>query len=155
MHALSYAWQAAKALSDSAAYQRYARWIWQGAVAQVIEELKLHLPRADANSPDSASADPPDPIARAITYFTNHQHLMNYPEYRTQGLPLTSSHIESTIKQINIRIKGSEKFFRHDTGETLLQLRADSLCESQPLTTFWTNWLKKQTGANTYRTQAT
>ena len=36
---------------------------------------------------------------------------MNYPEYRRLGLPLTSSHIESTIKQIAARVKGSEKFW--------------------------------------------
>ena len=77
-----------------------------------------------------------------------------YPKYRQQGLPLTSSHIESTIKLINIRMKGSEKFFRHDTGETLLQLRADSLCDSRPLDTFWPRWLKTQTGSNTYRKQS-
>ncbi len=35
---------------------------------------------------------------------------MNYPEYRRQGLPITSSHIESTIKRINRRMKGTDKF---------------------------------------------
>jgi hypothetical protein len=80
---------------------------------------------------------------------------MNYPEYRQQGLPLTSSHIESPIKLINIRMKGSEKFFRQDTGETLLQLRADSLCKSCPLDKFWPRWRQNQNGVNTSRRQTT
>jgi hypothetical protein len=151
MHALSYAWKAAKALNDSAAYERYATWIWQGQVRQVIKELQSRQPSADETSTADLQAEP---IARAITYFTNHRHRMNYPEYRKQGLPLTSSHMESTIKLINIRMKGSEKFFRQDTGETLLQLRADSLSESQPLDTFWPRWLSRQNGANSYRKQA-
>ncbi|REJ88902.1 MAG: hypothetical protein DWQ34_21035 [Planctomycetota bacterium] len=151
MHALSYAWKAAKSQEDPASYRRYARWIWQGEVSQVIEELESLHSRQEETSPD-ASVD--DSIDRAITYFTNHQHLMDYPAYRKSGLPLTSSHIESTIKQINIRIKGSEKFFRHDTGETLLQLRADSISDSRPLNQFWPRWLSQQNGANTYRTQS-
>lgn len=153
MHALSYAWKAAKALEDRPAYERYATWIWQGEVGNVIDELKSRQPPKKTSSHESSSEDPPDPIARAITYFTNHGHQMNYPKYRQQGLPLTSSHIESTIKQINIRMKGSEKFFGRETGETLLQLRADSLCQSQPLNQFWSRWFKTQTGANTYRKQ--
>ena len=61
---------------------------------------------------------------------------MKYAEYRTQGLPITSSHIESTIKQINRRVKGSEKFW--DQGaEPLLQLAADHLSETEPLRRFW------------------
>jgi hypothetical protein len=40
MHALSYAWKAAKALEDRQAYERFANWIWQGSVKQVIEELQ-------------------------------------------------------------------------------------------------------------------
>lgn len=150
MHALSYAWKAAKALDDTAAYQCYATWIWQGEVAKVIDELTR---RSSTGSVPPGEPSSEDPVQRAITYYTNHRYRMNYPQYRQLGLPLTSSHIESTIKLMNIRMKGSEKFFRQDTGETLLQLRADSLSDSTPLKQFWSRWLKKQTGANTYRNQ--
>lgn len=151
MHALSYAWKAAKAQEEPAAYERYARWIWQGKVQRVIEELQGRLSLSDSPEENSPGEDP---VQRAITYFTNHRQRMKYPKYRQEGLPLTSSHIESTIKLINIRMKGSEKFFHQDTGETLLQLRADSLCSSQPLKAFWQRWLRNQTGANTYRKQS-
>ena len=63
---------------------------------------------------------------------------MNYPEYRKQGLPIRSSHMESAIKQLNERIKGSEKFWSGRGGEAVLQLRADLLSDSQPLLAFGT-----------------
>jgi hypothetical protein len=93
-------------------------------------------------------------VMREVTYYQNHSSRMDYPRYRQQGLPLTSSHIESTIKQVNQRMKGSEKFFRRDTGDTLLQQRADSLSVSRPLDGFWTRWFSRQSGANTYRKQS-
>ncbi len=150
MHALSYAWKAAAALQDTSAYRRYAEWIWQGNVEKVTHELAERLATSAATTETSPAEDP---VRRALTDYTNHRHRMNYPKYRREGLPLTSSHIESTIKLLNIRMKGTEKFFRRDTGETLLQLRADSLSDSRPLTTFWPRWLQGQTGANTYRKQ--
>ena len=79
---------------------------------------------------------------------------MAYPQYRQQGLPLTSSHMESTVKQLNQRIKGTEKFWRRDSGETVLQLRADTLSDTQPLRGFWCRWQSQQTGSNRYHTAA-
>lgn len=150
MHALSYAYRAARVVEDSTAtYQRWAKAIWQGRVADVISELQTEVDKN--NRPE----DQLEPLRRALTYYKNHRQRMNYPEYRKQGLPLTSSLMESTIKQINIRMKGSEKFFGKATGETLLQLRADSISHSRPLDQFWPRWRSQQTGTNTYRKQAT
>jgi hypothetical protein len=154
MHALSYAWQAGAAVDDPAAYRRYATWIWQGRVACVIAELRQHQERQGLPGSGPQTSDPREHITRALTYYENHQHLMDYPTYRQQGLPLTSSHIESTIKLISARVKGTEKFWRQDHGESLLQLRADSLSDSEPLVKFWTHWRAGQSGSNCYRTAA-
>lgn len=35
---------------------------------------------------------------------------MNYPRNRELGLPLTSSVMESPMKELNYRVKGTEKF---------------------------------------------
>jgi hypothetical protein len=147
MHALSYAWRAARPL-DGGAYRRFAEAIWQGRVDAVIAELAERLNTTPEN-PESGTA-----WRRAHTYFTNHRERMKYPEYRKQGLPLTSSHIESTIKQINVRVKGTEKFWRRDNADAILQLRSDCLSDSAPLDAFWTRWRTRQTGANRYRTAA-
>lgn len=153
MHALAYAWSAATAVDGCASYRQWAEWIWQGEVARVIAALTTHQQRLGVPSEDQPN-DPRHLVARALTYYANNQSRMNYPEYRRLGLPLTSSHIESTIKQINGRIKGTEKFWRRDTGDAVLQLRADSLSDSRPLDAFWRRWQAQQTGANCYHAAA-
>jgi hypothetical protein len=154
MHALSYAWSAADAVDGGASYHVWAEQIWQGRVSQVIADLTAHQQRLGTPPPDTEANDPRYRIARALTYYTNNHTRMNYPQYRQQGLPLTSSHIESTIKQINARIKGTEKFWKRESGDAVLQLRADTLSDTQPLTTFWFRWQTQQTGVNCYRIAA-
>ena len=56
---------------------------------------------------------------------------------RLLGLPITSSHLESAIKELNYRIKGTEKFWREAGGESVLQLKSDTLSSSEPLSKFW------------------
>jgi hypothetical protein len=154
MHGLSYAWRAAGALGDQNAYRRYATWIWQGEVHCVIDELRRHQQRIGPPDKAAGAAAPCNRIHEALTYYQNHRHLMDYPAYRRQGLPLTSSHVESTMKQINARVKGTEKFWRAENGEAILQLRADTLSDSEPLHAFWCRWQQRQSGANHYRTLA-
>ena len=152
MHALSYAWAAAAAVDQGSSYRQWAEWIWQGEVSRVIADLAEHQARLGRPPDDVDPHDPRQRVDRALTYYRNNQTRMNYPEYRRLGLPLTSSHIESTIKQINRRIKGSEKFWCKVSGEAVLQLRADCLSDTQPLTAFWRRWQAQQTGSNRYQT---
>lgn len=154
MHALSYAWSAAAAVDQGASYPRWAEWIWQGQVARVLAALAEHRAALGPPPPEAPASDPRQRVQRAWTYYAHHAARMNYPLYRQHGLPLTSSHIESTIKQINQRIKGSEKFWRRESAEAVLQLRADSLSDSRPLQDFWPRWLQKNTGSNRYQTAA-
>jgi hypothetical protein len=59
---------------------------------------------------------------------------MQYPEYRRQGLPVTSSMVESLIKEVNYRVKGTEKFWDHPEGaEAILQVRAALLSDDDRL----------------------
>ena len=46
-----------------------------------------------------------------MSYVTNNRDKMNYPEYRRLGLPVSSAPVESAIKQLNRRVKGTEKFW--------------------------------------------
>lgn len=154
MHGLSYAYRAAAVRDDPGLYRQWATAIWQGRVRDVIEELQKIQEEIGKPPKDAAADDPRQRIDRALTYYTYHESRMNYPEYRQQGLPITSSLMESTIKQLNQRIKGSEKFWNKDTAEAVLQLRADSLSDSRPLDKFWTRWRKNLTGTNRYRTNA-
>ena len=75
---------------------------------------------------------------------------MRYDEYRQQGLPIVSAYIESTIKQVNQRVKGSEKFWSEGGAEALLQLAGDYLSERLPLDQFWRNRPLTATGQRSY-----
>jgi hypothetical protein len=154
MHALSYAWSAAAAVDDGASYRSWAEAIWQGKISQVIAALGEQQQRLGLPPDDAEPSDPRQRVARALTYYSNNQQRMRYPAYRREGLPLTSSHIESTVKQINQRIKGTEKFWHRPSGDAVLQLRADSLSDSDPLAAFWRRWQSAQTGTNRYQTAA-
>ena len=152
MHGLSYAYRAAAVLDEAGLYRRWALAIWQGRVGDVLTELKQHQERLGAPPPDTSADDPRHRIHRAVTYYTHHRSRMNYPEYRRLGLPITSSLMESTIKQLSQRIKGTEKFWNKTTANAILQLRADLLSDSTPLRAFWSRWEQKITGTNRYRT---
>jgi hypothetical protein len=54
---------------------------------------------------------------------------MDYPRYRRQGLPVTSTIVESLIKQFNKRVKGTEKFWLRGGAEAILQSRAAYLSD--------------------------
>jgi hypothetical protein len=54
--------------------------------------------------------------------------------------------MESTVKQLNQRIKGTEKFWTDAGAEAVLQLKADTLSDSDPLSDFWIRRQANQTG---------
>jgi len=72
-----------------------------------------------------------------LTYVLNNRGRMNYPEYRRLGLPVSSAWVESTIKQLNRRVKGSEKFWESGGAEALLELRAAYLSEDERVERNW------------------
>lgn len=150
MHALSYAWSAAKIDEGETTYQKWAQLIWQGDVSEVIGHLAA-LQSVHGPPPEDSPGDPRHHVARALTYFENNADHMDYPTYRQQGMPITSAHIESTVKLINRRIKGTEKFWQRTTSEAVLQLRADYLSDSNPMAAFWPRYYANQTGSNAYQ----
>ena len=154
MHGLSYAYRAAAVRDDPGLYRHWATAIWQGRVGDVIDELEQIQTEVGPPPKDATADDPRQRIDRALTYYRFHRSRMNYPAYRKRGLPITSSLMESAIKQINQRIKGTEKFWNRETAEGVLKLRADSLSDSRPLDKFWTRWRKNQSGTNRYRNAA-
>ncbi|MBA2704748.1 MAG: hypothetical protein H0U60_12955 [Blastocatellia bacterium] len=132
LHLLTYLYAAAQALggTDDQRWARYTQWLtwaWQGR----REELLLAINGAAAQvgaPPDSASeTDPRRVIEKTQTYVTNNIEKMDYPRYRKLGLPMSSAPVESTIKQFNKRVKGTEKFWRTSAVEAVLQVRAAQL----------------------------
>lgn len=158
IHALSYVFAAAMAgrgFRDGwAVYERWIQAVWSGEVAQVLTELTARQVELGRPAKDAADGSPAAVVARALTYLQNNQERMRYAEYRRQGLPITSSYVESAVKQINYRVKGTEKFWNEAGAEELLQLRADYLSDGDVMEAFWQRREATETGQNRYRRAA-
>ena len=156
VHALCYVYAAAMTGRSFAGgwpiYVQWAEWLWGGQVAQVIVALQERLNALGPPAENEAEESPRRQVAESLRYLRNQQSRMRYDEYRRQGLPITSCHIESTIKQINRRVKGSEKFWSEGGAESLLQLVADHLSDTAPLTPFWNARQTSVTGQRHYQT---
>jgi hypothetical protein len=139
IHVLSYLFLVAKAVHDSAdaAWNQYMVWMrgaWQGEVAQVLEELHVWRTRLGELPPDAPEHDPRKIVIKTINYLENNQNRMKYPEYRQQGMPVTTAWMESLVKEMNYRVKGTEMFWNDPEGaEAILQVRAASLCDDERL----------------------
>lgn len=139
-HAICYVYAAALAGRRSADgwedYLRWAQWLWSGEIESLVAALQERSLALGPPDDGAAETCPRKIVAEALRYVENQRVRMNYAEYRRHGLPITSSWIESTIKQINRRMKGTEKFW--DQGaEPLLQLVADHLSETPDWNHFW------------------
>ena len=64
-----------------------------------------------------------------MAYVERNRERMDYPRYRRMGLPVSSAPVESLIKQINHRVKGSEQFWNSGGLEAVLQVRAAYLSQ--------------------------
>jgi len=139
IHVLSYLFLAAKAVHDAPedAWSQYLVWMrgaWQGDVAQVLEELRAWQTKRGVPDKDTPDSDPRQILATTINYLENNQDRMKYPEYRQAGLPVTTAWMESLVKEMNYRVKGTEMFWNDPDGaEAILQVRAASLCDDERL----------------------
>ncbi len=139
IHVLSYLFLVAKAVHQKAedAWDQYVVWMrgcWQGDVAQVLEELQQWQTKLGEPPKEAPENDPRQIVARTITYLGNNRTRMDYPGYRRQGLPVTTAWMESLVKELNYRVKGTEMFWNNPEGaEAILQVRAAALCDDDRL----------------------
>lgn len=139
VHALMYVYAGAMAGREAnqgwSYYRDWAQWLWGGEVAKVIVALQAR--QAELGLPEKKETGTPRAqVASSLGYLINQRERMKYHEYRKQGLPLTSSPIESTVKQLNRRIKGTEKFWS-EGADPMLHLVADRLSQTNASAKFW------------------
>ena len=145
VHALMYVYAAAmagRAANEGwSHYRDWAQWLWSGEVDRLLAAMEQR--QQELGVPEKKeTATPRVQLASSLGYLSNQRERMNYPEYRRQGLPLTSSAIESTIKQINRRIKGTEKFWS-EGADPMLHLLADRLSQTNVTAKFWSERLAR------------
>ena len=137
LHVLCYVYAAAWAVGAGAAgrWGQYVAWLracWQGRVAEVVAELQQWQGRVGQPPPgeELPAADPRRAVAEALSYLSNNASRMAYPRYRREGLPITSSLVESLVGEFNARVKSRQKYWNRPEGaEAILQLRAAVLSE--------------------------
>lgn len=164
MHAVAYVYAATQAMTSPdqlwPQYLRYATACWQGRTEAVIAELEpwsaAHPLPEDVPLKEIPAPDPRKIVHDALTYLRHNRERMKYPDYRREGLPVTSSLVESLIKEVNWRVKGTEKFWNRpdlaatsratsrpvrgqtralpdQSAESILQVRAALLCDDHRL----------------------
>ena len=130
VHAVTYLHQAALLClgQSDASWSTYTRWLmltWRGRVRQVVSEPCAHQERLGPPPLETEDDDPREQLRLAIGYLRNNEQRMKYDDYRRQGLPTTSAWMESAVKEINYRTKGTDMFWNKPAGaEAILQLRA-------------------------------
>jgi hypothetical protein len=106
-------------------YEQLLRDAWAGRVQQVLDTLRSQLDRLKGKT----SSESRRVMELAISYIERNRQRMDYPRYRQLGLPVGSALVESLIKQVNHRVKGTEQFWTNNGLEAVLQVRAAYLSQ--------------------------
>lgn len=117
-HAVEHLGKAAAGCARWSAAQR-RRWVrarrgelLKGQIDLVIEALKALSQRRAA-------------VRIEYRYFLRHRDRMQYAKIRNLGLPIGSGAVESAVRRvINLRLKGASIYWRDDSAEAMLMLRA-------------------------------
>lgn len=136
IHLLSYVYAFAMSAgkNSDAGWSLHVKWtqmLWSGQAKEVLAQWRQIA--SQRNVPRDQALDPSDvnyAIQRGVTYLGNNLDRVDYPRYRKLGLPVTSTLMESLIKEFNRRVKGTEKFWNDPEGaELMLTLCASLLSE--------------------------
>lgn len=146
IHLLSYVYALAMSVGETGddGWRLHIKWItmlWNGQAKEVLAEWRVwgskHGVPRDHALPDN---DPHRAIQRGITYLENNLERVDYPRYRRLGLPVTSTLMESLVKEFNARVKGTEKFWNDPAGaEAILTARAALLSEDDRFNKYFAN----------------
>jgi hypothetical protein len=143
LHLLAYLYGAAQVVAGKgtpaawALYERWLRWAWAGQVKELLAGLRAGRVKLGPTPPGCSDEDPRKIVADALGYVENNRGRMDYPRYRQLGLPISSAPVESVIKQVNRRMKGTEKFWVEGGAEAVLQIRAAYLSEDGRADRYW------------------
>lgn len=155
VHVVTYLFEASVICcgKTEAAWSTYCDWmtrLWRSDAASVIDELQSHRQRLGEPPADAGPDDPRERLRLTIGYLEHNRERMDYVRYRRDGLPTTSAWMESAVKELNYRVKGTEMFWNNPTGaEAILSLRAATLSDDDRLTRL----LTQRPGQSTLRRQ--
>lgn len=125
IHVSEYIWESGTAIYGEQSkfrrpwVKRILQKILESKTEEVIEELEQH--RDKTTLTDNKKKQ----LTKAITYFTNHKHKMNYQCFLKKGYPISSSIIESTCKHlVKDRMEQSGMRWSSKGAQNMMDLRA-------------------------------
>ena len=127
-HASEYVWDVGTALYGERNPQREAwvedklRALLHGKVGRVIGGLKQIATK------NRLKASQAKAVSKAVTYFTNHRHMMDYADYLAKGYPIGTGQIEGACGNlVRDRMENSGMRWSIAGAEAVLQQRAVKL----------------------------
>ena len=141
-HAAGHLHQAAQAAYGTgkkadAWYERQKDRLWEGRTKALIRTLTRLVKKHGKPPGDAPENDPRRILANNLEYFRANREALDYPLFRRKGWPIGSAIIESTIKQVNKRMKGTEKHWSITGAEQTLQVVTHLLTEDDSWDHFW------------------
>jgi len=111
--------------------------LWTGRLDSFFTSLEKLSQRRGAPPKKTAPSDPRRILATDLAYFRTNRAGLQYPIFRQHGWPTGSSIIESTVKQLGKRVKGTEKFWSLPGAEQTLQVVAHLASTDGSWDRFW------------------
>jgi len=111
--------------------------LWHGRLPKILAQIRRLCRRAGAPPKRAAETDPRRILANNLHYFQTRRAAMNYPAFRHNGWPIGSGIIESTVKQLGKRVKGTEKHWTLSGVEKTLQVIAQLISDDGAWDDFW------------------
>jgi len=107
------------AFTGEAQQKAWTQWVrsalWEGDLDRVIRAFQEYAGHACAG----------EAASKAVTYFTNNRHRMDYPTYRARGYQIGSGTIESGCKRIATqRLKVAGAIWNEENAVTTAKARS-------------------------------
>jgi hypothetical protein len=107
-----------KKKSEKVDYNHFKNLLFSGRIRNIVDEVKALL-KVRATSKI---------MKKLKNYFVSNESRMQYATNRAKKLPIGSGVIESAIRRvINMRVKSPGSFWKLDSAETVIYLRAQLL----------------------------
>lgn len=141
-HAVGHLHQAAQAAFGAGSkaeiwHERQKDRLWHGRLSKILPEIGRLSRRAGPPPKHASENDPRRILANNLHYFQTNRAAMNYPAFRRNGWPIGSGIIESTVKQLGKRLKGTEKHWNLDGADKTLHVIALLVSDDGAWNDFW------------------
>lgn len=118
-------------------YERQKDRLWTGHFDRFFADLEALCQHRGPPPKKAAPSDPRRILATDLQYFRTNRAGLDYPAFRQRGWPTGSSIIESTVKQVGKRVKGTEKLWSLPGVEQTLQVVTHLIANDGAWNRFW------------------